>query len=442
MKNWAFALAAGLVLIVGCSGSGGGNGGGGNGGNGGNGESTAQVNLPNVPGVLEHIFLTGQGRAQGDLSAVVNKVAVEDQFGYFPKLVSPPLALQLNGYTHNIATQDVLTTNSREFDVYDLNVLQLLQDNGDGSSTTYGDGVNPIVEEQFPAYFRMFPARTTQMSIRLDDSMFNPNNNPAFDKNQFEIINEFSFQGNPSRMNGFLADYVYFDLSALGASDQPDIPDPNIGGKATALWMSGDSFAIGIKAPGAEDHAPPDAYPFIVLTPSGYASGLHVGERTGTDTNGNPILIPGTYSIVQDDPRDNDPVHKITALMGPYKSFKKTITGYGQSTDHFEIIAFPSTFDDGVDDIVLFNYVGGQITKLYFGQMDLTAGTISAFPVNQITDPTNVQNEVTGTVSGLVDGFGSTTTDVQKVKVGHYTLNAPNRPPTFSASGRFIVYRR
>jgi hypothetical protein len=440
LNKWAIALAAGLIVAVGCSGSGGSSGGSGSGTGGSTTDSSAFVTLPTTYGVLENVYLTGQGRASGDLTAIIRRVAQDDTTGgHVETTLQQAIQLQLNAYTQNTINLNVPTVTSRVFDHYNLEIQQLRVDNGDGTFTDLGSGNQPIVTDTFDAYYRVFPGRTTALSIRLDDSMFDVSNGVAFDRNQFITVNYDSYLGNPPRMNGYLADYVMFDLSNLSAADQPDNPDGS--GKANALWVSGDNFAVGEKP---DDAAPSTPKNIFVLTPSGYVEGTHVGERIAIDPNtGLTTALPGTYSLIQPDPRPPvNPTSKITALMGPYHPFTKTINSVGTNPQNFELIAFPSSFDDGVDDIVLFNYSNNQVTAIYFGQMDMNASTISAFPVSQISDPSNINNEITGTVTSLLTAGGSPTTDVTQVRSGHYTLNAAGLPATFSTSGRFVVYRR
>ncbi|HTQ10876.1 MAG TPA: hypothetical protein VMI31_12445, partial [Fimbriimonadaceae bacterium] len=62
--------------------------------------------------------------------------------------------------------------------------------------------------------------------------------------------------------------------------------------------------------------------------------------------------------------------------------------------------------------------------------------TIVAWPVSQISDPSNVNFQITGTVTDI------DSSSLSSVHSGHYTLDPTNLPPTFSASGKFIVYRK
>lgn len=443
MSKWAFALVAAVVLGIGgfgCSGGGGGTTatGGTTGAN--PGDSTAFVTIQNVPGQLQNVYLTGQGRALGDLIAVIRRVSADDSNGLVATVLNPFRRLQLNGFTQQTINLNIPVSTTRVFDHYNLEIQELDLDNGDGTFTPFTGNNQPFVEGSFDAYFRVFPGRQTSITVRLDDSMFDPNNGYAFDANLFQTAN-YSVDGlNPPRMNGFLSDYLMFDISNVVGLP----PFPDASGNATALFVNGDNFALGQLPPGIPDQAPPDPVPFYTLTPIGYVEGKHVGPRTAVDpSTGQSVPIPGTYSLIQTDPRQPfNPAAHITALLGTYKSFTKVLNSVGTNAQNFELLAFPSTHDDGVDDIVLFNYVGGTITNMYFGQMDMTAGTISAFPVAQVTDASNTANEITGTVTGLTDAGGQTTTDVSQARAGHYTLNSTNLPATFSTSGRFVVYRR
>ncbi len=441
------------MVAFGCSGSGGGGTGTGT-GTGNPADSTAFITIPAVPGQLQSVYLTGQGRAQGDLVAIMRRVVADDSGGAVQTVLNPYRRLLLNGYTQQSIVLNVPTTNGRAFDHYNLEVQELDIDNGDGTFTPVGVGQNqPFVQTSFTAYFKCFAGRQTSIAVRLDDSMFPVNNNSyTFDANQFTVANYSVDGNNPPRMNGFLSDYVAFDISNV--ANQPPFPDAS--GNATAFYINGDNFALGTLPPGPPDQGDGTPVPFYVLTPIGYVLGSDVGPRTSVDpTSGQSTLIPGTYSLVQPDPRQPlNPSSLITALIGTYKGYSRTIASVGQNPQGFEIIAFPSSHDDGIDDCVLFNVASGVVTNIYFGQLNMTGaaaarrpgshkagrgaagGTIVAYPIAQITDPSNVANQISGTVTSIDN------TDVTLVKSGRYTLGPTNLPALFSTSGKFIVYRR
>jgi hypothetical protein len=455
LSKWAFALAGAVVVAagvggVGCAGGGGSTTTTGTGGN--NGDSTAFVTIPNTPGVLQNVYLTGQGRAFGDLIAVMRRVSIDDGGPAIQTLLNPLRRLQLNGFTQQMILLNVPSTVSRKFDHYNLEVQELDVDNGDGTFTSFTGLNQPLVQDQFEAYFRILPGRTSSITVRLDDSMFNLNGSTYdFDRNQFILANYSQFGLDPLRMNGFISDYLMFDLSNLAnPGDAPPFPDAS--GTASAVFINGDNFAVGTIPDGPPDNSTPDPKPFFTLTPIGYVEGSHVGPRTAIDpSTGQSTIIPGTYSLVQADPRPPaNPAARITALQGTYKNFTKTLNSLGTNAQGFEIVAFPGTYTDdsgeggyGQYDVLLFNIAGGQITKMFFGQIDVNTGHLSAFPIGQVSDPSNINNEITGTVSAFVDAGGSSTSDVSHIRAGHYTIDAgPNVPASFSASGRFIVYRR
>jgi len=427
-------------------------------------------------GIFQSTYLTGQGRAQGDLVAIMRRVVVDDSSGAVETILSPNLKLLLTGYTQQSILLNVPVSTSRIFDHYNLEIKELDVDNGDGTTSPANGGAPPnanFVQTSFPAAFATFPGRETSMTVRLDDSMFvvlDPNNPVySFDSDQFETANYSSVNGNSPMMNGFLSDYVMFDISNITTalatdSDPAQPPFPDASGTATALFINGDNFAIGIVPPGTPNQGDGSAWPFYALTPIGYVLGSHVGPRTGINPNtGQATLIPGTYSLVQ--PNPGQPLGgpgMITALVGTYKGYGSTIVSVGQNPQQFEIVAFPGSQDNGIDDCVMFNVnpANGQLSTMYFGQIDMTqaspakrtgkvvtrprkvhgrgevTSTIVAWPIYQISDPSDVNYQITGTVTD-VDSSGLTT-----VHSGHYTLDPTNLPPTFSASGRFIVYRR
>jgi hypothetical protein len=380
---------------------------------------------------LQHVYLSGQGRAPGDETAVLRRVREEDSFGVVESQLSPEVRVLLNGYTANARIQDLPTNNSRAFDSYNLIVDEISVATGSGGSNTIGNGNSPVIDASFPADIRVYPGRQTSISVRLDDAMItNDGVHVTFDSNLFNLANLDPVTG---KMQGLFSDFVYFDISGLSSSAQPDLPDGS--GKATAIFVSGDNFGMGVKSNAIND---PNPKALFVLTPTGFVEGTHIGERT---LGGN--YLPGTYTLVQPDPRPPfDPDARITAMMGIYKSFNQTIAGTGAGTNGFELIAFPNQEDDGLDDAIAVNIVNGQVTAMYFGFMNLNAGTISLFPIDQLDTPEDTSNEVTGTITSMLNGSGGSTTDVSLARSGRFTLNATNLPATFNAAGRFIVYRR
>jgi len=323
----------------------------------------------------------------------------------------------------------VPTTNSRLFDNYSLEIKELHVDNGDPQNPDryQGPSGQPLVLENFPASIRAFPGRQTSVAIRLDDTMFtiDPNAQPPdpvvqFNRDVFEASN---LNAETNTINGFLADYLMFDISNLPANFQPDF---TTGGKANRVYFSGDTIAISQPNNSQAGHGF-----FEVLTPIGFVEGSY-----GPPTQVAPF---GSYTLVQPDPRDLSGINKITALVGIWRNPKDVIGNLGS----FEVISFPSSLDNELQDVVLVHRTGTTIDTMYFGQLDLNSLTIKAYPIDQIDDG-DASNEIDGTLSVLKDKNGAATSDPSLVREGRYTLTAGTGPvpANFKTSGRFIVFRK
>jgi hypothetical protein len=427
LKKWAFAFAAAALVVIGCGGGGGGSNSTGTGGTattGTPGESTAVVSLPSDTGLINVTYLTGAGRAFGSPIAVIHRVQLTDSSGVIETILNPDRNLQLDAYTAQIISLSVPTLNSRLFETFNLEIKSLLIEQDPGVPPQEFSGNNgPLVQASFPAYIRAFPGRQTAVTIRLDDTMLNLDEGgaPFFNQAVFEAAN---LNPDTGTINGFLSDYVMFDISGMSIPERPDFTS---GGSADRVYFSGDQIAISKLDPLNSGHGA-----FSVLTPIGFVDGAY-----GPPTSIAPF---GTYTLVQPDPRDLTGLNKITALQGIWRNLTDVVTGVGT----FEVITFPNSKDDNKQDIVLVHRGGnGKIDELYFGEADLDAGTLQAFPIGQVDDG-DASNDIAGTLTDLKDKNGNLTTDPSRVRSGHYTLTPGGGavPASFSTSGRFIVFRR
>jgi hypothetical protein len=415
LNKWALTFAAAAaVTIVGCGGGGGGGVGGP--GPGPVGDSIATVNLPVSVGQVNVSYLTGQGRAAGDITAVINRQVLSDDFSQVETILNPSRMLALGGYTHQTINVNVPTTNSRWMDTFFLNVLQLRVDDGFGGFTTIGGAGQPVVFGEFNLLARVLPGRFTSVPIFLDDAMITVENGQVeFDQELFELRN---YDEETEAINGFIADYVRFDISNV--ADRPPLPS---GGFASFVYFSGDAIAL-------SDQGPTGI--FEVLTPIGFVEGRFGPPGT---IGGQPT--PGTYSLVQPDPRDLTNIARITSLMGIWREFGAVFNNLGT----FEFITFPNSEDDHMHDVVLVARSGaGAITQLYFGQADLDAGTFTAFPISQVTEG-GIEGEITGTLETYRDGTGTLVDDHHLVRQGRFTIGG-TLPAGFRSAGRFVVFRR
>src|SRR5687767_9732626 len=96
LRKLAWALAAASIFVVGC---GGGGGGGGNNVPPPNNDGSF-VKLPLNPGQVSFSYLTGAGRAPGDMTAIIRRAVLRDEFGEVETTLQAERSLLLNGYTH------------------------------------------------------------------------------------------------------------------------------------------------------------------------------------------------------------------------------------------------------------------------------------------------------------------------------------------------------
>jgi hypothetical protein len=471
LRKLVLALVAASFVVVGCGGGGGGGGG-----------STPPpsdngsfVKLPNNPGEVNFSFLTGAGRAPGDMTAIVRRIVLSDDFGQVETLLNPELSLQLNGYTHQIGRLVVPTSSSRFFQNFTLEIKEIRVDNGSGTPDVYPSGTNsPLVQTDFPASIRVLPGRTTGVAIRLDDTMFDINAPSIETIFQEDVWRAANLVPNPVQgvdtLNGFLSDYVMFDISGMAASDRPLMTG---GSPASKVYFSGDFIALSNSGSNGT---------FEVLTPLGSIEGLFAGIVNLPGPGGNRPPY-GTYTLLQADPRDVDPsdntfpggtVHQITALQGAYYQLSDVVGGLSS----FELITFPrsqermvhDTVTDtdvlrelSVQDCVLIKRSGNTITNMYFGEIDFGSSigdptTIRAYPIGQVDDG-DAHNEIEGTVGGFKDVNGNPVSlnvsdalrasTIQKIGSGTFTLQSGTDltyggplPADFPTSGRFLVFRR
>jgi len=427
LKKWAFAFAAASILIIGCGGGGGGNNGssGGSGGNGNGGSGGGPVvNLGSAPGYVSFQYLSGAGRAPGDMTVVIKNLQLQspNTGQIFETVISPELDVQLNGYTLNsqrLAIPGVV--NSVTFDQY---LLELDSLKIEGGGTYSGSNGSPLVYEQFPAHITVFPGRQSNVAVRLDDTMFTLGaGGVTFHDDYFLAVNTSASTGDV--VNSYLADYLMFDISGLTGT-HPVLPQDGTT-PADRVYFTGDNYAVSSAAAGGE---------FDVLTPIGFIEGSWQAPISSGRNS-----FPGTFTLVQPDPRDPDPntALRITALQGIWRDVNDVVSNLGT----FAAISLPSSQDDNFQTILLIKRTGTTITGMYFGQIDLQAGQLRAYPIDQVS-PGSTLNEIDGTVSALKDKSGALTADIKSVRSGTFTLvdGTGTVPADFPTTGTFVVFRR
>jgi hypothetical protein len=426
--------------------------------------------------LLQVDYLSGQGRAVGDLTAVIRQVTFRDQFGVAETQLQAERKLPLAGFTTLIVNINVPFTgqNSRLFETFQLNFLRFEMEGDQGGTaqtfnTAFVQFPGLTLPLAFPARVRTFPGRQTILPIFVDNSMFEVREQFAIDPStgdplldeegnfvptgnqylqvtpsatssvsdvfgrgevdpndpQSSIFGQVNLpdannDGNPEQqILGFLSDYLVFDISSMPAGSRPNLLN---GTPAQRVFFSGDGFAIAGN-PGTEGDLESLALDVEQPIPGTYQ-----------DAPGS-LNAPGTYNLLQIDPRDINRISRIVSLQGIWRNFDEVLSGMGST----EAITFPSSRDDGRQDIVFFAPGGAGVTRLYFGTADLETGTFEAFPVRNLATGA-VENRVTGTLGGYKDRNGAATRNEPSIRSGTYSFNGDSGG--FPTTGRFTVYRR
>lgn len=392
----------------------------------------------NRPGIIHTTYISGQGRAVGSQSAVFRYLTYTpttyDQT-VVETTLSPELRVALDGYTLNTISLTNASTlagqDSRFFDTFTLTIQKILQETGDPLNpfVEFGNPTDPnapILEQAFPVALRTFDGRQSTVQVYLDDAMVSHDGvSLNFDQGLFELIN---FDPTDNRMNGFLSDYLRFDLSAMGAGARPNLISPEgAGATAEAAFFSGD--AISLSATVGADNV------YEVLTPLG-----HIAGTWRNPTSQTPEF--GTYTLLEADPRilPIPNAARITALQGIWRNYTDMFLNLGS----FQMIALPNREDsDDQDIVILQRNGGGQIVNMYFGFVNYSSGTFSAFPIDQVDDG-DASNELVGVVSGFINASGATVSasTPTRIRGGDFTFASSPLPSGFPASGQFVVFRR
>lgn len=423
LKKWGlFFLAAGV--IIGCGGGGGG------GGTSTTTTSTGSAVPSSVSSSLAGTttvnfnYLTGSGRSvPGRISVTLGQSGLSNDVGTYFSAIDPNRSLLLNGYTEQnvpFTPAGVPPANSTHFDSLYLNLKELDGDPLDGGPTVT-IGPDPAFFTKFyPADLRIFPGRFTNVDIFLDDSMINqsPGGNYSFNEDNFLAINTAEAQGN-STFTGTLSDYVRFDLS--GGVAVPRLSDNTPSG---SLFVSGDGFALG--SPGSDGNL--EAYtPALQIT-----KGIF---RSANLPGGTPA--PGTYTLLVANPGDQNGNSTTPSRQGPYRDPGLVFSNLST----FEVFTFPNGQDTAVQTIVFVAWDANlKVSNLYYGTANLTAGTFSAYPVNQITS-VNKSGVISGTLTNLFDAGKVTPIDAPSTREGTFTITGGGTPAGFKSTGRFLVFR-
>jgi hypothetical protein len=398
-----------------------------------------------APGHIEVTYNTGQGRAPGSITAVIERLNFTDDL--FPAgdtrnnvdtILNPARHLQLDGYTSqavsvNAPMADIgfsSPVNGRFFDDFRLDIDSLLVEQGDGSLLPVpGPGGNPILFETFPANILALAGRTTSVQVFLDDAMVTFDGvNVNFDRNLFEAVNLVDDGNGNMILMGFIGDYIVFDITNVANKPTMTSMAP-----ATRVWFSGDSIALsGDVGSGAE--------PMEMLSPlPPPIEGLFNPPPSLPSGNGR-----GTYTLRQIDPRDLNNLARITSLSGTWQDYVHPNPALSPflNVGTFECFTFPQSLNQDRHDMVMFaRDLAGNITTFYFGEMDFGTNSFAIWPIDQVDDG-DASNEINGTISGLLNVSGGPAATHRHVRSGNFTITtAGPLPAGFNTTGRFIVYR-
>lgn len=430
------------VAVVGCGGGGGGSKGGSSTGTTGSTVpgSSVSINLPSSSGLLTTLFLSGAGRATGDLVATIRGFSVTDTEATINNSGAGEVAVDLNefGSADSIMTVPFVGENSRLFTNYMASFAKF---------SVVGSTVDLAAPEaaSFISRIRVFPGRETTFQEFLENDMFNADNatetTPVEFNTDLFASRNFSTGANGTgtpALRSFINDYVSFDLTGLAAADRPLLSS---GSPATKFFISGDNYALG-----------DSSMVFEILTEtSDRYSGSYGLEGSSSTPLGNSYH-PGTFTILRNNPSDPDPVSlaKILALAGSWRSSTEVLSGMGS----YEMITFPTSDDNEHQELVFGQFNSGQPVRLYFGVLNTDIpftdgsktyrGSFELHPVGTIGDPTNFEGTLEGGIDDFKSASGSTTANAASIRSGHYFFKSGTTFPAsgFPTSGTFVVFRK
>jgi len=461
LRKWAFICSAAAIAVVGCGGSGNGSshtGAGTGGGKKNVGIAIQLTTLPTEPpGAIEVAYLTGQGRAPGDLTAVVQRLLFQDPYGEVTNPLSPLTMCPLAGYQNNVVHLDVDFARqapgvpSRIFTSFLLDFLQFDEETDvpiQGDYTVLSEPAG--FPKSYPATVRVFPGRTTSLPVFIDDSMFtvDANNSLQVDYNESQFMQaNGATAANP--MTAFLSDYVSFNLNKVPANAIPSLIPTATGVQAlpaVRVFFSGDVYAV--SSAGAAPN-----FEALTLNPSQPIGG-NLGPAGVLTGPGGTVPHAGTYSLIQINPTDITQTAHVIALQGIWREHSTVIKqGNGATLGAGSyVITFPSTSDNNMQEMVAFTQDGTttatgipNITNLYFGFVDMDALTFNLYPVIDIMTGATAGG-LTGTLGTLYTAQQSATQAPDMVHSGIFQFNTSDGSAAAAAAaglknGTFTVFR-
>jgi hypothetical protein len=426
------------------------------------------VNLDPSFGRVEVNYLTGEGRAAGDVYLEITRQTISDGLTTVQRDSLSPLNLRLSGFqtlTARINVPFAVTSagrpDSKNFTDLLFDPNRVLVENSTGGLTDSGVDLNTVTDVNgnagilpytLDARIRVFPGRSTTVPLRVSSASFYPNPNGGgyiFDVDAFKSLNYETSGTDPDAVNKVasrLSDFVRFPLTGLPDDERPVVRDVDGNEVATAAYayFSGDNYALSDAPNGAGAgtyfQEVGDVFSEVVVGHWSTISGLNT-------------IYQGTYDLRDALPSDPAGITRIVSTYGGFRDYNKVLTGGGA----FEMVMFPNssetyTFEGDITDdvngrlgdIVAFTRdASGKITHMYFGDVDLGQGTFELFPIFYLgADPGDEGAQaarVTGTVSNYLNAFGAGTSNVTSVRKFTYTFGAT--PAGLPATGTATVFR-
>jgi hypothetical protein len=420
-RNWCIASAA-LALVIGCGGGGGAGGGGNTGGSGGSsgGAAVPTVVLGDVSQV-QMLYASGQGRrAPGSTYATIQNIQIQNgPTDFAPSTLqgsASPIRTQLDGYSLNSALfAETVTGAEKVFTELPIEILRVDEEDSTGNLQTVFTG--PFrTTPAFKLRATLMPGRQTTIQLNLNDSMVTvANNNLTFNRAQFEREN---YDPADRRVNGFLSDMVMFDISGIPQADKPNMVSG--GGAADKVFFSGDAIGLGrgFNSNGS----------FELLNPLVVDQGV---LKAPTTVGGRPI--PGTYSVLEPDPRDPfNASANIAALQGIYRAHTEVLADIPE----FTVLVLPNSRGSSDNQVVAFLSQGGAIKRCWQGVARFnsnTSGVIEIWSLDQLDEGT-ANNKAKGTLNYTKTGG--------VVKTGTVSFSQLPTGFPFPRTGGFAAFRR
>ena len=157
-----------------------------------------------------------------------------------------------------------------------------------------------------------------------------------------------------------------------------------------------------------------------------------------------PIVAPGTYSLRQIDPRDLSGIARITSLQGiwrPYTDPTDPTRSLILNVSQFECFTLPHGEDNEKQEMLFIaRDLAGNITDMYFGEVNFDDGTFAAWPIENVDDG-DPSNEVDGVVTDYVYRSGIPSPTFKDIRSATFAFTTGTIPSTFQSSGNLLVVR-